>query len=113
MQMHKNGGSQPALQNSAPIRQYPGIPPRPIVRKEIQIMASALSPVEFRKAMEDRIKGRTHSDYPMVNAIAAGTATPEQIGYLGVLFYHFTKETPQVISTIHSRCPDPKIRRRI
>lgn len=76
-------------------------------------MAAALSPAEFRKAMEDRIKGRTHSDYPMVNLIAAGKASLEQIAYLGVLFYHFTKETPQVISTIHSRCPDPMIRRRI
>jgi pyrroloquinoline quinone (PQQ) biosynthesis protein C len=63
--------------------------------------------------MEQRIAGRAHSDYWIVRAIAEGTASPEQIAYLGVLFYHFTKETPQVISTIHSRCPDPKVRRRI
>ena len=76
-------------------------------------MSQALPPAEFKKAMEARIQGRSHSDYPIVKAIAAGTATIEQIAYLGVLFYHFTKETPQVISTIHSRCPDPKVRRRI
>ena len=76
-------------------------------------MNQALSAVEFRKAMEERIQGRAHSNYPIVKAIAAGTATLEQIAYLGILFYHFTKETPQVISTIHSRCPDPKVRRRI
>jgi pyrroloquinoline-quinone synthase len=76
-------------------------------------MTAALPPAEFRRQMEDRIRGREHSSYPIVRTIHAGTATPEQIAYLGVLFYHFTKETPQVISTIHSRCPDPKIRRRI
>ena len=31
----------------------------------------------------------------------------------GELFYHFTKVTPQVLSTIHSRCTDRRIRRRI
>lgn len=76
-------------------------------------MQQALSAAEFRQAMEERIKGRAHSNYPIVKAIAAGTATLEQIAYLGILFYHFTKETPQVISAIHSRCPDPKVRRRI
>jgi pyrroloquinoline quinone (PQQ) biosynthesis protein C len=73
----------------------------------------ALAPTDFRKAMEERIRGRAHSNYPIVKGIAAGTATLEQIAWLGVLFYHFTKETPQVISTIHSRCPDPRVRRRI
>ena len=68
---------------------------------------------EFLKAMVTRIDGKRHSDYPMVKVIRAGTATREQIGYLGVLFYHFTQATPQVISTIHSRCDDRKIRRRI
>src|SRR5215831_19502084 len=67
----------------------------------------------FLKEMVSRIDGRRHSDYPMVQAIAAGTATREQIGYLGVLFYHFTKVTPQVLSTIHSRCDDRNVRRRI
>ena len=76
-------------------------------------MSQALAPAEFRTEMEARIQGRSHSDYPIVKTIEAGTATIEQIAYLGVLFYHFTKETPQVISTIHSRCPDPKVRRRI
>jgi len=70
-------------------------------------MAQAMSPEKFRHAMEDRIKGREHSSYPTVRAIHEGRATPEQNAYLGVLFYHFTKETPQVISTIHSRRPDP------
>src|SRR5262245_16770658 len=97
-----------ALQIGGGIRHYPRLRPASGLRDRTEIpMAQALSPVQFRKAMEDRIKGRTHSDYPMVNLIAAGQATPEQIAYLGVLFYHFTKETPQVISTIHSRCPDP------
>jgi pyrroloquinoline quinone (PQQ) biosynthesis protein C len=68
---------------------------------------------EFLKEMLSRIDGKRHSDYPMVKAIAAGTATREQIGYLGVLFCHFTRATPQVISTIHSRCDDRRIRRRI
>ena len=74
---------------------------------------AALPPDQFRKAMEDRIGGREHSTYPIVQNIYRGKASLEQIAYLGVLFYHFTKETPQVISTIHSRCPDPKVRRRI
>ena len=68
---------------------------------------------EFRKAMVSRIDGKRHSDYPIVKKIAAGRATREQIGYLGILFYHFTKWTPQVLSTIHSRCDDRRIRRRI
>jgi pyrroloquinoline quinone (PQQ) biosynthesis protein C len=74
---------------------------------------AALEPGAFREAMEARIRGREHSSYPIVPAIYKGEASPEQVAYLGVLFYHFTKETPQVISTIHSRCPDPKVRRRI
>lgn len=76
-------------------------------------MAQALSQAEFRQTMEDRIRGHEHASYPVVRMIHEGRATPEQIAYLGVLFYHFTKETPQVISTIHSRCPDPVVRRRI
>src|SRR5262245_4500145 len=67
----------------------------------------------FLKEMLTRIDGKRHSDYPLVKAIAAGTATPEQVGYLGLLFVHFTRVTPQVISTIHSRCDDRRIRRRI
>ncbi len=73
----------------------------------------ALSRDEFLDAMVKRMEGKRHNDYPMVNLIRAGTATREQIGYLGVLFYHFTKVTPQVLSTLHSRCDDRKVRRRI
>ena len=76
-------------------------------------MAQALPRDEFLEAMEARFAGRRHGDYPIVNTIQNGTATRDQIAYLGVMFYHFTKWTPQVISTIHSRCDDPKIRRRI
>lgn len=68
---------------------------------------------EFLKEMLRRIDGKRHSDYPIVRAIRAGTASREQVGYLGILFYHFTKWTPQVLSTIHSRCDDRRIRRRI
>jgi pyrroloquinoline quinone (PQQ) biosynthesis protein C len=76
-------------------------------------MSHALSPAEFRETMKARLRGREHSSYLIVRMINDGRATPQQIAYLGVLFYHFTKETPQVISTIHSRCPDPVVRRRI
>ncbi len=76
-------------------------------------MTSALGPQGFRAEMERRILGRAHSSYPTVQAIANGTATPEQIAWLGVLFYHFTKHTPMVLSSIHARCLDPTIRRRI
>ena len=76
-------------------------------------MADALTQEEFLAEMERRFEGRRHSDYEMVKTIAAGTATREQIGYLAMLFYHFTKWTPQVISTIHSRCDSRDIRRRI
>jgi pyrroloquinoline quinone (PQQ) biosynthesis protein C len=76
-------------------------------------MATALPPNEFCEAMEARIRGRTHSSYPIVPTIHEGRASIEQIAYLSVLFYHFTKETPQAISTIHTRCPDPVVRRRI
>lgn len=76
-------------------------------------MADARSKDEFLKEMESRFEGKRHSDYQMVRTIADGTATKGQIGYLAVLFYHFTKWTPQVISTIHSRCDDRTIRRRI
>ena len=74
---------------------------------------SALSRSEFLDAMVRRTHGKRHSDYPIVKAIARGTATHEQIGYLGIVFYHFTKWTPQVLSSIHARCEDRKIRRRI
>ena len=83
-------------------------------------MVAALEPLPkglprdaFLNEMMRRINGKRHSDYPMVNLIRAGRATREQVGYLGVLFYHFTKVTPQVLSTIHSRCDDRKVRRRI
>ena len=68
---------------------------------------------EFLAEMEQRFEGRRHSDHDMVNMVAEGTATREQISYLAILFYHFTKWTPQVISTIHSRCDNREIRRRI
>lgn len=76
-------------------------------------MADALSKEDFLAAMNARFEGKLHSDYPMVRMIYDGTATREQIGYLGVLFYHFTKHTPQVLSSIHARCDDRNIRRRI
>lgn len=76
-------------------------------------MAKALSRDQYLKEMEARFEGKRHSDYPVVKAISAGTASAGQIGYLGVMFYHFTKWTPQVLSTIHSRCEDRVIRRRI
>ena len=76
-------------------------------------MAEALAPEAFKQAMMARLEGKRHWERPIVKAIYAGTATREQIGYLGVLFYHFTRHTPQVLSTIHSRCSDRKIRRRL
>jgi len=76
-------------------------------------MAEALAPDAFKQAMLARIAGKRHGDRAIVRAIFEGKATRAQIGYLGVLFYHFTKHTPQVLSTIHSRCSDRKIRRRI
>ena len=76
-------------------------------------MADGLSRDDFLKAMEARFEGKLHSDYPMVKNIYDGTATRDQIGYLGVLFYHFTKHTPQVLSSIHARCDDRRIRRAI
>lgn len=76
-------------------------------------MTVVLSREEFLSEMERRFEGKRHSDYQMVKTIADGTATRDQIGYLAVIFYHFTKWTPQVISTIHSRCDDRTIRRRI
>jgi pyrroloquinoline quinone (PQQ) biosynthesis protein C len=78
-----------------------------------QVQPELLSRDAFLKAMVSRLDGKRHSDYPFVKAIAAGTATREQIGFLGIVFYHFTKVTPQVLSTIHSRCDDRRIRRRI
>jgi len=72
-----------------------------------------LSREDFLKAMIDRLADKQHSRYPIVQAISGGTASAAQIGYLGVVFYHFTKVTPQVLSTIHSRCDDRNIRRRI
>jgi pyrroloquinoline quinone (PQQ) biosynthesis protein C len=80
---------------------------------EAQHLTSPLSRDEFLAAMVRRIDGKRHSDYPIVKAIAQGTATREQIGYLGIVFYHFTKWTPQVLSSIHSRCDDRRVRRRI
>lgn len=68
---------------------------------------------EFLDTMVNAINGKRHSDFPIVQAIAKGKATREQIGFLGVVFYHFTKVTPQVLSTIHSRCDDRNVRRRI
>lgn len=78
-----------------------------------QVQTKALTRDEFLKAMLARLSGKEHSSYPAVQAIRKGTATPEQIGYLGIVFYHFTKATPQVLSTIHSRCEDRKVRRAI
>src|SRR5256885_3984187 len=79
----------------------------------IEALPQPLGRNEFVDAMVGRMAGKRHSDYPMVKAIARGSATREQIGYLGILFYHFTKWTPQVLSTIHSRCEDRRIRRRL
>ena len=66
-------------------------------------MKNAMSPDKFLSEMERRFEGKRNTDHEMVKNIADGTATREQIGYFGVLFYHFTKWTTQVISTIHSR----------
>ena len=79
----------------------------------IEPLPRPLARAEFLDAMVSRMEGRRHSDYPIVKAIAAGGASRGQIGTLAVLFYHFTKWTPQVLSTIHSRCNDRRIRRRI
>ena len=76
-------------------------------------MAEARSREEFLAEMETRFEGKRHSDHDIVQMIADGSASREQVGYLAVLFYHFTKWTPQVVSTIHSRCDDRDIRRRI
>src|SRR5882762_693337 len=78
-----------------------------------QIQPEAMSRDEFLKAMVTRLDGKRHADYPFLKAVRTGSATREQIGFLGVAFYHFTKVTPQVLSTIHSRCDDRRIRRRI
>ncbi len=78
-----------------------------------QVQTKALPRDEFLLAMMARLSGKEHSRYPAVQAIRKGTAAPEQIGYLGIVFYHFTKATPQVLSTIHSRCEDRKVRRAI
>ena len=79
----------------------------------IEPLARPLERREFLDAMLGRMEGRRHSDYPIVGAIGRGSATRQQIGTLAVLFYHFTKWTPQVLSTIHSRCNDRRIRRKI
>ena len=76
-------------------------------------MTQALAPEAFKQAMLDRLAGKRHGERSIVRSIFEGRATPEQVSYLGVLFYHFTKHTPQVLSTIHSRCTDRKIRRKI
>ncbi len=76
-------------------------------------LPAALPRDAFLQAMLARLAGKQHADYPIVKAIAEGRATREQIGFLGVVFYHFTKVTPQVLSTIHSRCTDRNVRRRI
>ncbi len=76
-------------------------------------MAEARDRREFLAEMESRFEGRRHSDRDIVRMIADGTASRDQVGYLAVLFYHFTKWTPQVVSTIHSRCDDRAVRRRI
>ena len=76
-------------------------------------MTNALSRDRYLKEMQARFEDKRHSDYPIIKAISVGTASPAQIGYLGVIFYHFTKWTPQVLSTIHSRCEDREIRRQI
>src|SRR6266850_2011392 len=78
-----------------------------------QIQPEAMSRDEFLKAMVTRLDGKRHADYPFLKAVRSGAATREQVGFLGVAFYHFTKVTPQVLSTIHSRCDDRRIRRRI
>src|SRR5690242_19233918 len=78
-----------------------------------QVQPEAMSRDDFLKAMVSRLDGKRHADYPFLKSVRSGTATREQIGFLGVAFYHFTKVTPQVLSTIHSRCEDRKIRRRI
>src|SRR5437899_3684822 len=78
-----------------------------------QIQPEAMSRDEFLKAMVTRLDGKRHADYPFLKAVRTGSDTREQIGFLGVAFYHFTKVTPQVLSTIHSRCDDRRIRRRI
>src|SRR5258706_13237232 len=78
-----------------------------------QIQPEAMSRDEFLKAMVTRLDGKRHADYPFLKAVRAGSATREQVGFLGVVFYHFTQVTPQVLSTIHSRCDDRRIRRGI
>src|SRR3954468_8808513 len=78
-----------------------------------QTEPQAMSRDDFLKAMVTRLDGKRHADYPFLKSVRSGAATREQVGFLGIPFYHFTKVTPQVLSTIHSRCDDRRIRRRI
>jgi len=78
-----------------------------------QAKPEAMSRDVFHKSMLDRLAKDPHYKYPIFQAIAKGTATRGQIGYLAIVYYHFTKWTPQIISSIHARCEDRVIRRRI
>lgn len=54
-----------------------------------------------------------HDSAPLVQKIAAGTATREQITRLGIHFQNFTRITPNVLGSLYARCYDHAVRRKI
>lgn len=54
-----------------------------------------------------------HDSAPLVQKIAMGTATREQIVRLGIHFQNFTRITPNVLGSLYSRCYDHAVRRKI
>jgi pyrroloquinoline quinone (PQQ) biosynthesis protein C len=54
-----------------------------------------------------------HDSAPLVQKIAAGTATREQITRLGIHFQNFTRITPNVLGSLYARCYDHAMRRKI
>jgi pyrroloquinoline quinone (PQQ) biosynthesis protein C len=55
----------------------------------------------------------SHESTPLVRAIAAGSATREQITRLGVYFAYFTNVSPNQLGNLIGRCDDREIRRKL
>ncbi|MDO8279742.1 MAG: iron-containing redox enzyme family protein [Hylemonella sp.] len=74
---------------------------------------AVMSEDELIGIVKHLLKEFGHDTAPLVQKIAAGTATREQIIRLGINFQNFTRITPNVLGTLYSRCYDHAVRRKI
>jgi pyrroloquinoline quinone (PQQ) biosynthesis protein C len=76
-------------------------------------MATAMNEDELIDCIKMMLGNFSHESTPLVRAIAAGTASREQITRLGVYFAFFTRVSPNQLGNLIARAWESDIRRRL